>query len=962
MIKISLYNPSVKLSRFDADQDNNSFFNNINIAPDAEELFQDADAVEEWLNNTTELPSEADALYKSDSGSFQGWTYVADYKTHQYSIDEGKTYYIHARINSLNKLEFTFFNKIINNNKAKNYKKLNYDAVNGNDTKLLKIATKEEAEKFILSSDKSKIKVSALPKYAGYLSDYSERLINGVLYNVFGNIYTYWYAISDNTLYFCGFPLYTGNDKGLIRNSNNNLVEADIPPTHLNYYNAVENDPFKTALDMVIRKESTPDADGLYSGARMILKKFGNTTEPTKITTVVLSKDDEQIYGGDIFNNINAYSEIGGTHYNGESIVLTDFYNQSIEKSTEEDLAKICGGTLVKTVLAEENEDGSLYLYENARYTNMFVITSFNNNISIAISESVYHFGEGTRYDEYKKDDYFWHDDDGGGDGGGGGGGGGGKPKKNTTKRNKKPLRIYAGDIGYEYLGDTAWDLTSEPMYTADVPVSATTKQTRSAEGGFASDIFDYELDKLKVASLGVAYVDDTQNSVLTKKLSRKLDLSLLCVPAIWERYSIADRYLEFQNFFINPGDDKYLYIAPRGSGYNGQVAMHVSARDTTANDENKIALNFKTGTTKLTDWPNTIDIQSLNYIFTNNCLVLFYKNIIKYVPDTYVITQVEPGEVMENKNIVVTNTMFLRKWATINKEPIIDSFPVPPSVAGRSRVTICYKIRKFKLIPDHQLFDDAMNLFISKEQHGEFDKMQLKTLHPITYSKLENNIESEISLYDEIINETTISSRIVNEGCQTWEENAETGEGRWSSLDTSNTSRDSVLPPIEINLSNIVTGPAGSTINGIEYANPCDDAQEEDICILTTDFKTTISWSGSPKMQLCASVLENPLKESAVDNSESEDDEDNEPIKQSILIEYMQTGDGWWEAATQDNPDGWQTDNQRYRFSIDAPSQYYYMSKSNTNKGNIKLNFFTKEGNCPTLGDNFFVEMEQPN
>jgi hypothetical protein len=62
----------------------------------------------------------------------------------------------------------------------------------------------------MLTSD-GKLKKSCLPKYAGYLCN--ETFTNktpGEFYLLcYGHIWTYWYTIVDNVLYFIGLPLYT---------------------------------------------------------------------------------------------------------------------------------------------------------------------------------------------------------------------------------------------------------------------------------------------------------------------------------------------------------------------------------------------------------------------------------------------------------------------------------------------------------------------------------------------------------------------------------------------------------------------------------------------------------------------------------------------------------------------------------------------------------------------------------
>ena len=931
MIKISLTNNILLAEQNRLMQ--NTHNTNITVAPDGVSLFADEEEVANWINNPN------NEIYAEDIHSVQGWTHVANYEAHPLSLSGGKIYYIHARINSNNKLEFAAFDNKIENNIVSDKKFLFSNIINGNNNKQLSIATKEESEKYLLTEDRTKIKVSALPKYAGYLCDHADVIINNTTYNTFGNIYTYWYTISGNILYFCAFPLYKSDKKGLIYGEDGSLTETNIPPTQLNYINADKNDKFKIAIDSIFNKENKPDEDGVYSGAKMILLKYGDFSENTAFASYIISKNNKNIIGNNIRNNISAFSEIGGIYNKNGTLIPADFYDLLIESPAEDGYSHISGGIISKTSIIEQ-ENETIIEYKDAKCANMFIVSSINDHISIGISDSIYVFGEGSTLDDVIIDDNYIIST------GGNGGGGNITPGKKPTKiKNVKSLRINAGDIGYEYSGTLNSDLLSRAIYTVNTPISQVSTKKVTVENEDAEGVFEYALDTAKLASIDKSYISDSDYDILTKKLSRKLDVSICCNPEHWSRNTLVDRFLIFKDFFIDAGSENYVYIAPDGAG-RGKKAMRISASDASTNDTNIIKINLiseflSNGANPQINWPASIDIENNNFKFKNNTLSVSYKSITEYKPNSLAIEQITPGVSTENTNIIIDNTIFLYKHLNINN-PITVSFPVPPEVAGRPKVKICYKIRKVKLIPNSYLFNNIIDLFMSKEQNNELDNYFVSTLPSITYSKLIDGTDIEYSLLPYIKSGKTLKSKITYEGLQ--ERVIEPEIGQWGALHKDDNVYMSVLPPIEINLCDIASSGNPNEDDTIFYESIIDDAHET--CPIATDKKKFVNWNHEPKMKINMNLSEYI-------------DKDNNP-EQSVIIEYMELGDGWWEAATQNNEDGWRTDTERYRFSIDAPEGFEYGSKTANTSGKLKINLFTNAENTSNEMISVSKSMEQ--
>jgi hypothetical protein len=99
------------------EKESNNIFSDINVISNAATHYSNPDILLNIIKSGDF--NEINNTLKDDSESYVGWTYVADYKTHLLSRNLGKCYYIHARINRENNLEFGIFDSIIN---SKNFK------------------------------------------------------------------------------------------------------------------------------------------------------------------------------------------------------------------------------------------------------------------------------------------------------------------------------------------------------------------------------------------------------------------------------------------------------------------------------------------------------------------------------------------------------------------------------------------------------------------------------------------------------------------------------------------------------------------------------------------------------------------------------------------------------------------------------------------------------------------------
>lgn len=326
-----------------------------------------SDAKTEFFSRSGRADTPSDLL--EDEESIQGWTYVADYTFHQLSPGISTyDWYIHARINKNGELEFACFEEVIDSQFSTDEiilsevtgaeQELVWQKKNGLQThSLIRIATKEEAEAKLLKN--GKIIKSACPQYAGYIVNESNALYThgsvtrGV--RCYGHLWTYWYTVIDNVLYFIGFPLWQGESAGHMVSGQDVVGPYSIPPTEydLSYY-SVGDSSFRTAMSCVmdiwywdkgeVVKFQEPE---LPAGAPRILAKYGDDSTETEILNRVLAKWDEksktmqQIHEGDILADLTPYPLKGGVYPLKEGLKVLDSTEIVTEELTEDSSSTI---------------------------------------------------------------------------------------------------------------------------------------------------------------------------------------------------------------------------------------------------------------------------------------------------------------------------------------------------------------------------------------------------------------------------------------------------------------------------------------------------------------------------------------------------------------------------------------------------------------------------------------------
>lgn len=334
--------------------------------------FAPCNRFEDWEEVKTEFFSRSGRAdtpsdLTDDTESIQGWTYVADYTFHQ--LSPGVTnydWYIHARINKNGELEFGCFTSIIDNQFASDEiilaevtgakQDLVWQKKNGLQThSLLRIATKEEAEAKLLKN--GKIIKSACPQYAGYIVNESNAIYtHGTVTKAvrcYGHLWTYWYTVLDNVLYFIGFPLWQGESVGHMVSGSNEILAFSIPPTEYDLsYAKVPSSEFREQMALVQDiwlwgEDVVFNEPELLAGAPRILEKYGDDSTETEILNRVLAKFDnesktmQQIYEGDIVADLTPYPLRGGVYPLKEGLKVLDTTELTTEELTEDNRSTV---------------------------------------------------------------------------------------------------------------------------------------------------------------------------------------------------------------------------------------------------------------------------------------------------------------------------------------------------------------------------------------------------------------------------------------------------------------------------------------------------------------------------------------------------------------------------------------------------------------------------------------------
>ena len=224
-----------------------------------------------WLQTNTPESPYSTHLYLKETDK-QAWTYVTDFTLHPKTpnVEINRlpfNYYLHARVRADNKLEFAFFDAIIENIPSA----VDFDLANihleGGDPKgtkvqslqylcgdqaiaPLRVAGKDEAEAFLLDNDRKLLRARC-PKFLGTLMHSGAQTIkvgyhetpnqeqSTEVISYYGHIWSYWGTIENNILYIVGIPIYQGDETGFVPQISNygdgyfNYKHVDdLPPTY----------------------------------------------------------------------------------------------------------------------------------------------------------------------------------------------------------------------------------------------------------------------------------------------------------------------------------------------------------------------------------------------------------------------------------------------------------------------------------------------------------------------------------------------------------------------------------------------------------------------------------------------------------------------------------------------------------------------------------------------------------
>ncbi len=163
----------------------------------------------------------------------------------------------------------------------------------------------------------------------------------------YGHLWSYWYAVIDNVLYFIGFPLWQGESQGHMVSGTDEILTFSIPPTEYDKsYSLVPNSEFREKMSLVEDiwlwgGNDTFNEPELPAGAPRILAKYGDDSTETEILNRVLAKWDnesktmQQIFEGDIVADLTPYPARGGVYDLKEGLKVLDSSEITTEELTE---------------------------------------------------------------------------------------------------------------------------------------------------------------------------------------------------------------------------------------------------------------------------------------------------------------------------------------------------------------------------------------------------------------------------------------------------------------------------------------------------------------------------------------------------------------------------------------------------------------------------------------------------
>lgn len=206
----------------------------------------DCNKLRAWLSTYTPEDITSPHLYYNMPDR-QGWTYITDFTLHPYTpyVREKNlplNYYLHGRIRYDGRLELAFFSKVYSTIPSETSIDLANITLNGGaemtsvhtlqyacgdqSVATLRIAGKEEAEKYMLSD--GKLIMARCPIFLGTLMHSGQAVYETVsatrpdvgggpfwpVINFLGHMWSYWGVIADNVLYIVGLPVYNGTESG----------------------------------------------------------------------------------------------------------------------------------------------------------------------------------------------------------------------------------------------------------------------------------------------------------------------------------------------------------------------------------------------------------------------------------------------------------------------------------------------------------------------------------------------------------------------------------------------------------------------------------------------------------------------------------------------------------------------------------------------------------------------------
>ena len=683
---------------------------NIYLSPKPAKKFNNSATRKDYLlkNNIPYDPNGG--FYTEDSESLITWTYVADYSLHRYHTSPIKNFYIHCRINKKGQLEFGSFDRIIGDKGTSSAYIFNSDLENKNQSFPLKIANKKEAENFILNTSKNKIKISSNAKFAGYLINEEDYIINDTAVKTYGHIWTYWYTIENNTLYFCGFPLYTLDIKGY-NLENNELVSYEMGPTKYN----IDVDLGLSEIFTLFYEEN---ADNLVKN---LLQKYGDQTESTNILSSFIAESQNlklyQKTHSDFNYNISAMGLYGGI-YKSEMYDMGDI--DEVIYDENQTFKGNSGFIAIKTLKSRkmESDTGQTVwkYYPNAIVSSHFEVIMNGNNydISLGTSDQIYK-GESFNINGGDDNDIFINfippgpiiipsiDDE--------------DDEEETTKKSKTAT-IICGNIGSWYVDDETYYTNKLPLYYSSISYSP-------FDYDINSTITNYNKSRFKAVETGTT-------------LKSKMDFSIYYNSQDYDDMNnlyIIPKYLNHEYIMPIENEMYYYYISPANHTNAGLALMTYSLEpDDNANIIYKNSGQARSNTEAMFQEDKSCQKWSIK---DGHFLIPYNHNLLFY-PNNPLITPVNaPTLQNHNLNTISNNAFIIKQYPSYGSLTITKGFKAQLSKSHGRNTRIVYKINRYRAKANVSLIKKLIEKTITNNT-TDYDKHEFYQ-HTNGF-KLENN------------------------------------------------------------------------------------------------------------------------------------------------------------------------------------------------------------------------------